>query len=320
MQLVKSPGKYTKATYLDAAEQSQDSKPLLEIGIEELSASTIASYRRRYSQHHDHHPWNELPDGEFLRVIGAAAVAEDGKLHPTGAGLLMFGEDWRITEVFPHDFLDYRQQISPSERWQDRVTSTGGDWTGNVYDFHFRVYNLMKQALKLPFRIEGITRMDDTPAHRVLRDALANCLTNANYHERRGVVCLWEEDAIRISNPGDFRVDIDSALRGGESDPRNENMLKMLSYIDVGERAGSGLPKIMEGWSACGYPTPSYEESFGPDRTTLTLPLVAAGDSSSSDSSTVDESSGQMSESGVQTAGDREMTKSLLVTRIKISR
>lgn len=229
----------------DAAEQSQDSKPLLETGIEELSASTIASYRRRYSQHHDRHPWNELPDGEFLRVIGAAAVAEDGKLHPTGAGLLMFGEDWRITEVFPHYFLDYRQQISLSERWQDRVTSTGGDWTGNVYDFYFRVYNLMKQALKLPFRIEGITRVDDTPAHRALREALANCLTNANYHERRGVVCLWEEDAIRISNPGDFRVDIDSALRGGESNPRNENMLKMLSYIDVGERAGSGSVGIV---------------------------------------------------------------------------
>lgn len=257
-----------------AAEESQDSRPLLNVRLDELDQATVRSYRQRYKTYHGTHPWNKLSDDEFLRCIGAAAPAENGKLYPTGAGLLMFGLDWRIAEEFPHYFLDYRRQTSPEEWWQDRVVSQGGDWSGNVYDFYFRVYGLLKQALKTPFNLDGVFYADDTPTHRALREALANCLTNADYYQRRGVVCLWERDAITIANPGDFRVDIDVALRGGESDPRNANMMKMFSYIDIGEHAGSGLPKIITGWELCGYDTPRYEESFGPDRTKLTLPLI----------------------------------------------
>ena len=135
--------------------------------------------------------------------------------------------------------MDYRQQTSFDERWQDRVVSQGGDWTGNLYDFYFRVYSLMRQALKTPFRLEGILRVDDTPAHKALREALANCLTNASFSERRGVVCLWTENALVLKNPGDFRMDLGQALKGGISDPRNANLLKMFSFIDIGERAGA---------------------------------------------------------------------------------
>lgn len=257
----------------DASDESYDARPLTGVRMDELDASTVLAYRQRYLISHDGHPWNELPDDDFLRCIGAAAVAEDGAVHPTGAGLLMFGLDWRIAEEFPNYFLDYRQQTSSSERWQNRVVSQSGDWTGNVYDFFYRTYNLMKQALKLPFRLDGPHRVDDTPAHRALREALANCLTNANYLEPRGVVCLWNEESIVIENPGGFRVDLQSALEGGQSDPRNANLMRLFAFVDVGERAGSGLPKIMSGWQACGYECPRYEESFGPDRTRLLLPL-----------------------------------------------
>ena len=262
----------------DAAEESHDAKPLANVRMDELDAMTVRSYRRLYANLHRGHPWNQLSDDEFLRCVGAASVAEDGELHPTGAGLLMLGHDWRIVEEFPNYFLDYRQQLSSRERWQDRVVSQSGDWSGNVFDFFYRAYNLMKQALKTPFKLAETERVDDTPAHRALREALANCLTNANYHERRGIVCLWEPDALTIANPGDFRVDIGAALRGGESDPRNATMMRMFALVNIGERAGSGLPKIVSGWTECGYIAPRYEESFGPDRTTLTLPLAFEND------------------------------------------
>lgn len=260
----------------DSSEQGQDAHPLPHMALDELCEETVHAYRTVYKQKHDGHPWTKLPDNEFLRVIGAAAEAGDGKLHPTVAGLVMFGQDWRICEEFPDYFLDYRQQLSPGSRWQDRVTSSGGDWTGNAFDFYYRVYNLVKQALRTPFRLEGMYRVDDTPAHRALREALANCLTNASWFERRGVVVLWEPDAIRISNPGGFRIDLGAALRGGDSDPRNRNMLKMFSFINVGERAGSGVPAIVENWTVCGYDTPRWDEGINPDRTMLTLPLTMA--------------------------------------------
>lgn len=100
-------------------------------------------------------------------------------------------------------------------------------------------------------------------------------MASAYYYERRGIVCVWNEDAITIANPGDFRVPVDEARRPGVSDPRNETMLRMFSMVEVGERAGSGLSKILAGWAEAGYDEPFYAEEFGPDRTTLTLPLTA---------------------------------------------
>ena len=50
----------------------------------------------------------------------------------------------------------------------------------------------------------------------------------------------------------------------------------MFNLINVGERAGSGLPSIRSVWQKQGWQVPEIVEAFNPDRTTLTLPLSAA--------------------------------------------
>ena len=49
----------------------------------------------------------------------------------------------------------------------------------------------------------------------------------------------------------------------------------MFNLINVGERAGSGLPRIRTIWQKQGWQEPKIVESFHPDRTTLLLPLAA---------------------------------------------
>ena len=71
---------------------------------------------------------------------------------------------------------------------------------------------------------------------------------------------------------------IEEARKPGSSDPRNETLLRMFSMIDVGERAGSGMDKIFNGWAWAGYGEPTYAMERDPDRTTLTLPLKAESD------------------------------------------
>lgn len=262
------------AMYRDASDESVDSYVHENLTVSDLSAETIASYRTSYGIHHDSHAWTELPTDEFLCRIGAARVGSDGAVHPTSAGLLMFGEEWRIMAEFPHYFLDYRQELDPDERWQMRITSQDDSWSGNVFDFYRRAYNNMKQALQVPFRLdENSLRVDETDAHDALREAMANCLTNADYHERRGVVFLWKEDELRLSNPGGFRIDIEAAYIGGNSDPRNETMMKMFSLINVGERAGGGIPDMVKKWEKTGYERPVLSEEVNPERSTITLPL-----------------------------------------------
>lgn len=47
----------------------------------------------------------------------------------------------------------------------------------------------------------------------------------------------------------------------------------MFNLIDIGERAGSGIPKIVNIWRDEGLRDPIIEEQFDPDRTLITLSL-----------------------------------------------
>lgn len=58
---------------------------------------------------------------------------------------------------------------------------------------------------------------------------------------------------------------------GGESDPRNKTLMKMFNLINIGERAGSGVPNIFNVWDDEGFVEPIIDERFDPDRTILTL-------------------------------------------------
>ncbi|WP_418328076.1 hypothetical protein [Ruminococcus sp.] len=46
----------------------------------------------------------------------------------------------------------YQEQYDADTRWTDRIISSSGDWSGNVYDFYFRVYNKLIQDIKVPFQ------------------------------------------------------------------------------------------------------------------------------------------------------------------------
>ena len=59
--------------------------------------------------------------------------------------------------------------------------------------------------------------------------------------------------------------------KGGISDPRNKILMKMFNLINIGERAGSGVPNIFNTWEDHGWVEPIIEEQFDPDRTLLIL-------------------------------------------------
>ena len=65
---------------------------------------------------------------------------------------------------------------------------------------------------------------------------------------------------------------------GGESDPRNKALMKMFNLINIGERAGSGVPNIFNVWADEGWEEPVIEERFDPDRTVLSLSFKKSDD------------------------------------------
>ncbi len=253
----------------DAEIETQDTIVLENMGLDVFDYDSVKSYRTRMKKYRHGHVWEKLEDVEFLYRIGAVGRTDDGKLHPTAAGLLMFGHEYEIVKEFPSYFLDYQEQLGSDNILTDRIVSSSGDWSGNVYDFYFRIYDRITRAIEVPDKIEG----GGASVHNALREALANCLINADYYGRQGIVIIKKKDIVTFSNPGGFRIDIEAAKSGGISDPRNGTLIKMFNLIGVGKRAGSGIPNIFGVWKKQGLAAPVITESFDPDRITLSLTL-----------------------------------------------
>ena len=196
--------------------------------------------------------------------------------------------------------MDYREVLNPTIRWTDRLHSSSGDWSGNLFDFYFRVYNKLIKDIKIPFKLEGGNRIDDTPVHKVLREALANCLVNADFYVGRGIVVRKNQESIVIENPGYVRIEKRQMLKGGISDPRNKTLMKMFNMIGIGERAGSGIPDIYQVWENEGWAAPVVEESYNPDRTRLTLEFAKKQANKTNDNIKGAEKESKRSQKGVK--------------------
>lgn len=250
-----------QAMLRDASYQTSDMLVIEEMDMKVFNLESIHSYRMRMKYSRPGHVWESLEDSDFLLRLGAVGRGSDGSIHPTAAGLVMFGNEFEIVREFPDYFLDYRECYDDN-RWTDRIVSTSGEWSGNVYEFYFRVYNKLVQDIKTPFKIENGVRIDDSAVHSAIREALANCLINADYYGRQGIVIIKRREQIQLSNPGGFRIDIETAKSGGVSDPRNTALMKMFNLIDIGERAGSGIPNIYDVWKKQKWNAPVLTEAL----------------------------------------------------------
>ncbi|MDR0368051.1 MAG: winged helix-turn-helix transcriptional regulator [Bacteroidales bacterium] len=262
-----------KAMLRDQSDISPDSRVIEELTIADLDRESVNGYRNHFAALKPAHIWNRLDIESFLQKIGASGRSESGHLKPTLAGLLMFGTEDVITGILPDYFLDYRE-VFDSRRWTDRTVSNLGEWSGNIFDFFFRVVNKLTAGVKVPFRLRnGTERISDTPVHEALREALANAVIHADYYGRQGIVIEKRPDMIVISNPGIFRPNKEDAFNGGVSDPRNPVIFKMFALLNIGERAGSGLFNIKTIWQEEGWKLPVWEEKFNPERIKLSIPV-----------------------------------------------
>lgn len=124
-----------------------------------------------FSSKGDTHEWSNLPDKEFLYMIGAVDRSSD-KL--TLAGLLMFGYNRDIIKIKPSFFLDYREidDLITTERWSNRITSSPDEMlSGNLWGFFSKIVNRLTADIPTPFALDkDLMRIDDTDVHKSVRE------------------------------------------------------------------------------------------------------------------------------------------------------
>lgn len=266
-----------KRMLADQTQDALDDRILPHFDLDDLNPGSLSVYRQIHANLNPGHPWSELTDREFLKAIGAwRRNRETGESGLTVAGLLMFGTHPVIQEVFPYYMLDYqeRPEAKTERRWIDRVT-LDGTWSGNVFDFFRKVYPKLVAGLKVPFELRDGVRREDTPVHVALREALANVIVHADYREPASVLVVRRPDMFGFRNPGLMRIPPEVAMRGDEHDCRNRLLHGMFRYVNVGEQAGTGIPKILSGWRSQHWRPPSLREEVEPNpRTVLELQML----------------------------------------------
>lgn len=252
-----------------------DMKPVHGYTIKDLDESSVQGYKNYLRAKNPTHIFLRSDDFNFLRNIGAITKDSD---EITYAGLIFFGNYQALTHGLPYFSLDYREMVKDSNlndsRWGDRVI-TDGNWSGNIFDFYFKVAPKLVSGLKIPFKLDSdLSRVDNTTTHQSVREALINTLIHADHTGRVGVRILKYPDRFEFLNFGTFLFSPEEAIRGGKSECRNPTIQKIFALIGIGEKAGSGLISILQTWKENQWRRPLLEELFESNETRLELRMV----------------------------------------------
>lgn len=262
----------------EQVEDERDSRLLQGFGVSDLEPETIRAYRNAVKTAKPSLIWHDADDAEFLASLGVLRRdRETGALGLTLGGLLMLGRLPSIQEVVPHYMLDYQERPAPKTelRWVDRVT-TDGEWSGNLFDFCRIVLRKLYRDLPVPFQLAGATRVDQSPVHVALREALVNTLIHADFTGRVSILVVKRPDLFGFRNPGAMRVSLEEALVGGISDCRNRVLQRLFRMAGYAEQAGQGIPTIYAGWRKQLWRAPVLHERRDDfEQTLLTMPLIS---------------------------------------------
>ena len=176
----------------------------------------IASIDKYISQMETSMPLSYCDKLELLLSVGAVVKDENGICHPTSAGLLMFGKKEALISEFKNFSAVFRNH------------KTGEVYSAdNLFDFFMHVTPKLGEVLQV---LKG--KDSHSELFYCAREALINCLTNADFRESGAVNVTCSKKSITFSNPGDFRIDPEKARHGGVSDSRNCAIAEIFSNIN----------------------------------------------------------------------------------------
>lgn len=252
-----------KAMLRDANISGNDSTILDGYTMDDIDTETLKSYRINFALRNPDHVYNGYDDKEFLRQLGGYAIDRTTKQEGlTTAGLLMFGKGLPIRERFDNFRLDYidKTNLLPGSRWSDRLTYDGM-WENNLYTFFTRIIPKLVSDIKRPFKLEGMSRIDDTPVHKAIREAVVNMMIHSDYLIT-GVLKIEKNDTGFIfSNPGNLKLPIAAIYEGDHSVARNPKIQTFFRMIGMGDNIGSGFPTILSAWGEENWRKPDLSEN-----------------------------------------------------------
>ena len=133
----------------------------------------------------------------------------------------------------------------------------------------------LTKDIKRPFRLDGMTRIDDTPVHKAIREGMINMLIHSDYMVNGVLKVVKENRGFVFSNPGGLKLPVRRIYEGGNSKARNPRIQTMLRMIGYGDNAGSGFPTILDAWNREKWRKPDLFEDTELQQVELRLYTIA---------------------------------------------
>jgi len=266
-----------KAMFRDSKDEGNDGGLLEGYSMDDIDPETLKAYRIRFATWNPDHVWNKDDDKLFLKNLGGYIIDRRTKEEGlTPAGLLMFGKGLSIRECFDNIRMDYidKTGIEGDVRWSDRLTYDGM-WENNLCNFLWMVLPKLTRDIKRPFKLEGMTRIDDTPVHKAIRESMVNMLIHSDYMISGVLKVIKADREFLFSNPGSLKLPIRRIYEGGNSKARNPRIQTMLRLIGYGDNAGSGFPTILDAWRGEKWREPNLYEDVELQQVDLKLFTIA---------------------------------------------
>lgn len=266
-----------KAMLRDASDSGNDGGLLIGYTMNDIDLNSLRSYRIEFEHRNPEHIWNGNDDKTFLKNMGGYAVdraTQKGWL--TTAGLLMFGKGLSVRERFDNIRMDYidESNLIPGSRWSDRLTYDGM-WENNLYNFVRQVTPKLVTGIKRPFKLEGMTRIDDTSVHKAIREAVVNMMIHSDYLITGVLKILKTDNGFVFSNPGNLKLPVQTIYEGGHSVARNPRIQTMFRMIGLGDNIGSGFPTILDAWGEEQWRKPDLNQNADLHQVELKLWMIS---------------------------------------------
>lgn len=250
----------------DSSTEALDFVLLENFTINDLDPLTINDYFQRFKNLNPEHPFIKLKKEELLKKLGVLRMnRKTSKLELTLGGLLLFGKSEIIRERLNHYHIEYIDRSNPdAERWSDRLIYDG-TWEDNLYNFFYLAINKIYTSIPKSFKMmdDNITREQLNEVQIALREVLVNSMIHANFEISKPIKIIKYPNYYQFENPGTLRISQEDFFAGEHSDPRNNIVQQAFRLLNLCERAGSGVPKILKAAKDNKYKYPDIEEKDG---------------------------------------------------------
>ena len=177
---------------------------------------------------------------------------KNGEIFPTNAYILLSGrENWEVSRKIQCGvFKGETRSIFVDKR----------EFEGSIITQLEKAYKYVLEKINLSSDIVGIYRVDkyEIPP-KSIRELIANAIIHRSYLEPNDIQVALYDNRLEITSPGMLLSGVNvKRMKEGYSKLRNRAIASVFAYINIIEKWGSGIPRIMNEMREYGLQEPEF--------------------------------------------------------------